>query len=126
MKKKVLSAVALLLLSVSAAFAGDGLSAYLFNQADEVRQVDIQITCSSGAGAMPSSTVPVGGDNYVEFRGHDSEDQDWTFKVSSPMGTKIGEARFAYSGGKFSLRTIDEGITYDSFSDTELKLTITK
>jgi len=124
MKKSLMMLAAALVLAVSTAFAGTTEDAYFFNQADEVRRVEIRIVGVSGAGAMPSVTVPANGDAYFNYSGHYSENQTWTFKVYDTGGKLIAEAIINWADGKFSPQVVGSGLTFETFSPDELKLTI--
>ena len=126
-KLMFLTAVLVLAFSTSVAFAGSSEDAYLFNQTDETRRVEIRIVCTeSGAGAMPTVTVPAHGDANFDYAGHYAEKQNWTFKVYDPNSKLIAEAIVNWADGKFSPQVVGDGITYETFSPDELKLTITK
>lgn len=115
-----------LILAASPAFAGTTEDAYFFNQTDEARRVEIEIVGESGAGAMPSVTVPANGDAYYSYAGHYSEKQTWTFKVYTPASKLIAEAIVNWADGQFSPQVIGSGLTFETFSPDELKLTIGK
>ena len=126
-KLMLLTAVLVLAFSASVAFAGSTEDAYFFNNTDEARRVEIRIVCTeSGSGAMPTVHVSAHGDAHFNYSGHYSEKQNWTFKVYDPNSKLVAEAIVNWADGKFSPQVVGDGITYETFSPEELKLTITK
>lgn len=127
MKKLLMTATMVLALFVlvPAAFA-DGLSAYVFNTSGAVRRVDMKAETHTGSGTQQTNNVKSQGDTVFDFDGHDAEDQDWEFKFYDAQGNLITTATAVYTSGGFSPNVIGDGVTYATFSPTELKLTVTK